>query len=182
MSGAPDDDDIHALRRGEKAALDRLMNRWQLPLRAYLYRHVHHEQDALDLAQETFVRVYRHRDQFRPGARFSTWMFQIALNLARDHARRHQRRPTESLEDVSEPESGATVHGDLERSETVAAVRSAIAGLPADLREAVILSEYEDLSHAEIGMVVGASPKAVETRLYRARDLLRKRLQRWTKR
>jgi RNA polymerase sigma-70 factor (ECF subfamily) len=73
------------------------------------------------------------------------------------------------------------VHGDLERSEAVAAVRNAIAGLPADLREAVILSEYEDLSHAEIGAVVGATPKAVETRLYRARDLLRKRLQRWIK-
>ena len=140
MSGSPDDDDVHALLRGEKAALDRLMNRWQVPLRAYLYRHLRNEQDALDLAQETFVRIFRHRDRIRPGARFSTWMFQIALNLARDHARRRQRRPTDSLEDVSEPESDTSVHGDVERSESVAAVRNAIAGLPADLREAVILA------------------------------------------
>lgn len=182
MSELLDAADAQALQRGEKAALDRLMDRWQIPLRAYLYRHLHHEQDALDLAQETFVRVYRHREQFRPGARFSTWMFQIALNLVRDHVRSRQRRPTESLEAAPEPASGATVHGDVERSESVAAVREAIATLPDDLREAVILSEYEQLSHAEIGAVVGATPKAIETRLYRARDLLRKRLQRWIKR
>ncbi|GAB1489976.1 sigma-70 family RNA polymerase sigma factor [Opitutaceae bacterium] len=181
MSELPDDADVQALQRGEKAALDRLMNRWQVPLRAYLYRHLRDEQDALDLAQETFVRVYRNRDQFRPGARFSTWMFQIALNLVRDHMRRRQRRPTDHLDAAPEPLSDTTTHSDVERSESMAAVREAIAALPEDLREAVILSEYEQLSHAEIGQVVGATPKAVETRLYRARDLLRKRLQRWLK-
>src|SRR5690606_35165531 len=77
-----------ALRAGDDAALDTLMLRWQVPLRAFLYRHTHNEADALDLAQETFVRIYQHRARYREGARFSTWMFQIALNLARDHARR----------------------------------------------------------------------------------------------
>lgn len=181
MSASLDASDLQALQRGENAALDRLMQRWQGPLRAFLYRHLRNEQDALDLAQETFVRVYRHRDRFRAGARFSTWMFQIALNLARDQARRTQRRPTDALDSVPEPASESSVPADLEQAESVAAVREAIAGLPPELREALILSEYEDLSHAEIGDVVGATPKAVETRLYRARDLLRKRLQRWLK-
>lgn len=182
MSDLLDATDLQALQRGESTALDRLMERWQAPLRAFLYRHVRNEADALDLAQETFVRVYRHRDQFRTGGRFSTWMFQIAINLARDHARRQQRRPTEALDALPELESGSSVRGELEHAESVAAVREAIASLPEDLREAVLLAEYEELSHAEIATVVGATPKAVETRLYRARDLLRKRLQRWLKR
>ncbi len=179
MSGDLDAADLLALQRGENAALDRLMDRWQVPLRAFLHRHGQNAQDAMDLAQETFVRVYRHRDQFRPGSRFPTWMFQIALNLVRDQARRSARRPTDSLESVPETASEATVHGDIERSEAAGAVRDAIAALSVDLREAVILSEYEGLSHGEIGAIVGATPKAIETRLYRARDLLRKRLQRW---
>ena len=179
MSDSLDAADLQALQRGENAALDRLMMRWQLPLRAFLSRHLNHDQDALDLAQETFVRIYRHRDQFRSGARFSTWMFQIALNLVRDQARRSRRRPTDALDSVPEPVSDSSPPADLEQAESVAAVRAAIAGLPADLREALILSEYEDLSHAEIGTVVGATPKAVETRLYRARELLRKQLKKW---
>lgn len=179
MSDSLDAADLQALQRGENAALDRLMVRWQIPLRAFLYRHLGHEQDALDLAQETFVRIYRHRDQFRSGARFSTWMFQIALNLVRDQARRRRRRPTDALDSVPEPVSESSPPADLEQAESVAAVRAAIAGLPPDLREALILSEYEDLSHAEIGSVVGATSKAVETRLYRARELLRKQLQKW---
>ena len=106
-------------------------------------------------------------------------MFQIALNLVRDQARRSRRRPTDALDAGPEPVSESSPPADLERAESVAAVRSAIAGLPPDLREALILSEYEDLSHAEIGAVVGATSKAVETRLYRARELLRKQLQKW---
>ncbi len=181
MSDLLDAQDLQALQQGEHAALDRLMVRWQIPLRSFLYRYVRNEQDALDLAQETFVRVFRHRDQFRAGARFSTWMFQIAVNLARDQARRSQRRPTDALDAVPEPATDSSVPADLERAESAAAVREAIASLSPDLREALILSEYEDLSHAEIGEVVGATPKAVETRLYRAREHLRKQLQRWLK-
>lgn len=176
---AADAADMGALRRGEAAALDRLMERWQVPLRAFLYRHLQNEQDALDLAQETFVRIYRHRERFNPTRRFSTWMFQIALNLARDQARRRTRRPTTSLENAADTADQQNVAHDLETDEAVIAVRQAIKALPAPLREAVILFEYEDKSHAEIAAIVGATPKAVETRLYRARDLLRQRLRRW---
>ncbi|HEY0943817.1 MAG TPA: sigma-70 family RNA polymerase sigma factor [Opitutaceae bacterium] len=171
--------DIAALAAGEDAALDRLMMRWQAPLRGFLFRQLQNEQDALDLAQETFVRIYQHRERFRPGARFSTWMFQIALNLARDHLRRRGRRPTASLDEAPEPAESETPKSQAETAEAAVAVRAAIAALPDDLREAVVLFEYEDKSHAEIAEIVGATPKAVETRLYRARDLLRQRLRRW---
>lgn len=174
-------DEVHmlSLQRGDEMALNRLMERWQIPLRSFLYRRTQNEADALELAQETFVRVYQHRGRFRNGARFSTWMFQIALNLARDHSRRQRRRPTEPLENAPEQAHELTPKVQLAESEKIAAVRAAIAGLPADLREAVLLSEYENLSHAEIAALVKASPKAVETRLYRAREHLRKALARF---
>jgi RNA polymerase sigma factor (sigma-70 family) len=170
--------DMQALQHGEDKALDRLMTRWQVPLRSFLYRHTQNESDALDLAQETFVRIYRHRDRFRSGAKFSTWLFAIAFNLARDNARRRNRRPTQSLEDSPEPVDSHLPFTSADEQERAAAVRAAVAGLPDDLRAAVILFEYEDKSHAEIAGIVGASAKAVETRLYRARQLLKKTLAR----
>lgn len=178
---AADASDMIALQGGEAAALDRLMGRWQQPLQSYLRRIVGHPEDARDLAQETFVRIYRHRTRFRPEARFSTWLFQIALNLARDHHRQRQRRPSEALaasvqetaEDAPHPRAHA------EAADRAVAVRDAIAELPDSLRDPLILAEYQHLSHAEIAQVIGSSPKAVESRLYRARDLLRQRLRRW---
>ncbi|MBI2512609.1 MAG: sigma-70 family RNA polymerase sigma factor [Opitutae bacterium] len=174
-----DEDTMLALQRGEALALNRLMSRWERPLRSFLYRSTRNEHDALDLAEETFVRVYLHRARYRVGARFSTWMFQIALNLARDHARRARRRPTDSLEEAPEQFTTATPRGDATAAEAAAAVRTAVAALPEDLREAVLLSEFQDLSHAEIAEIVGATPKAVETRLYRAREKLRSLLARY---
>ena len=161
--------------------LNQLMDRWQVPLRSFLYRYTQNEHDALDLAQETFVRIHQHRARFRPGARFSTWMFQIALNLARSHARWRRRHPAESLESGSGDSAAslqraneATPADEALQAERAVAVRAAIAGLPGELREAVVLFEYEDKSHAEIALIVQATPKAVETRLYRARQQLRK--------
>ncbi len=175
-----DTDDMLALQSGEDEALNRLMLRWQVPLRSFLYRHTQNEFDALDLSQETFVRVYQHRARFRPEARFSTWLFQIALNLARDRARRLVRRPTASLEEAPEPVDDTDLpHSASERDERAVAVKKAIANLPAEMREAIILFEYEEKSHAEIGEIVGASAKAVETRIYRARQQLKKTLARW---
>lgn len=174
-----DEETMLALQQGEELALNRLMARWERPLRSFLYRSTHNEHDALDLAQETFVRLYQHRARYRAGARFSTWMFQIALNLARDHARRARRRPTESLEAAPEQFTTATPRADATDAEAAAAVRAAVAALPPDLREAVLLAEFQDLSHGEIAAIVGTTPKGVETRLYRAREKLRGLLARY---
>ena len=170
---------MRALQSGEDVALNRLMERWQVPLRRFLYRWTQREADAADLAQETFVRIYRHRARFRAGARFSTWMFQIAVNLARDWHRHRRRHPEEPLEALEEPDSGASPSVQVTGDERIAEIRRAIANLPDELREAVLLFEYEDRSHAEIAEMVGASPKAVETRLYRARARLRQALSRF---
>jgi RNA polymerase sigma factor (sigma-70 family) len=169
-----------ALRDGDDTALDALMLRWQLPLRAFLFRHLQNEADALDLAQDTFVRIYRHRANYREGAKFSTWMFQIALNLCRDHGRRRTRRPLVAL-DAAPESADAHLSPDTTAlaAERTAAIRAAIAALPENLRAPLLLSTYDELSHIEIAGIVGGTPKAVETRLARARDQLRQKLTRW---
>jgi RNA polymerase sigma-70 factor (ECF subfamily) len=172
------------VQAGDEAAFAALMERWELPTKAVIARLVLNATEAEELAQETFVRVWQQRDKFRSGAEFRPWLFAIAVNLARNRLRWWRRRPSVSLEEwTTGDESGfaATQHhqdapagsAQLERAERAAAVRDAIAALPTDLREAVVLFEYEQLSHAEIAAVVGATPKAVETRLYRAREKLR---------
>lgn len=183
----PDDDGelMLRLKGGENRILDTLMDRWQMPLRRFLCRHLGNEHDALDLAQETFVRVYCRREKFRDGAKFSTWLFAIALNLCRDRARRSKARPVTSLDEAALTEAsdqaadafGTAPDSHLLRAETALAVRAAVESLPDSLRTAVLLCEFEELSHAEAAAIAGCSPKAVETRLYRARQLLRELLQ-----
>ena len=182
MSAEEDDELMSRLQHGEDRALDALMDRWQVPLRRFLYRSTQNEHDAWDLAQETFVGVYRHKEKFRRGATFSTWLFSIALNLCRDRARRGKLRRAQPLEESLEsdlrsrepsPDFSAT------QREMAEAVRGAVADLPEQLRSAVLLCEYEDLSQNEAAAVIGCSAKAVETRLYRARALLRRALEKY---
>lgn len=180
-----DGEDMARLCAGHDEALNALMDRHGERLFHYLLRQLNNEADAADLAQETFVRVYHHRARFDPAQKFSTWLYTIATNLVRDRFRWHQRHPQVSL-DAEREETGAMVDtlpdpaasaGDqMAAEERAVEVRKAIQSLPDDLRAPLILSEYEGLSHAEIGTVLNCSAKAVETRLYRARNHLRKRL------
>lgn len=172
------------VQRGDEAAFGVLMERWERPVKSVIARIVLNASDAEELAQETMVRVWQQRGTFRDGAEVRPWVFSIAVNLARNRLRWWRRRPAVSLEEWSETEEAGekpreTGPAVMERAERTAAVRDAIAALPLDLREAIVLFEYEDLSHAEIAAVVGATSKAVETRIYRAREKLRTVLKRW---
>lgn len=183
-----DDVDIAAMVRlkdGDDLALNEIMERWQFRVTGFLLRMVGDQTVAVDLAQETFVRVYQSNQRYRPTGAFSTWLFSIAANLARQHLRWRRRHPTVSMDD--EPEDaialsekltsheGSPAHDALRKDEAVL-VKKAIEELPPDLREAIILFEYHDMSYAEISDVVGCSSKAVETRLYRAKNILREKL------
>jgi RNA polymerase sigma-70 factor, ECF subfamily len=177
------------LKAGEDIALNELMSRWQKPLVGFILRYAGNEQDALDLAQETFARVFEHRDRYEPRSKFSTWIFTIATNLCRNLARWRQRHPTVTLHDSGEddetsledtlPAPDDTPSDSAERHELARAVREHVQALPHDLKTAVLLFEYEERSHQEIAGVLGCTPKAVETRLYRARTILRAALSRW---
>ncbi len=168
--------DMRRLQGGEASALDALMERWQVRLRGYLMRHGLSDADANDLAQETFVRVFRHASRFDPRRTFSTWMFQIALNQLRDLLRQRQRHAHQPLDAAPESTTAQTPASDSEATEQAAAVRAAIAALPLSLREPIILATYHHLSHEEVAQIIGTSAKAVETRLYRAREKLRQAL------
>lgn len=169
------------VQSGDEAALGELMTRWELPVKSVIARIVLNAREAEELAQETFVRIWTQRAKYRSGAAFRPWVFAIAVNLARNRLRWWRRRPEIALEEWTEsPQSGdGTPSGGaaLERGERINAVRDAIAALPTDLREAVVLFEYEQMSHAEIADALGCTPKSVEARLYRARAKLRKALQ-----
>ena len=182
----PDLECMIRLREGDDLALNELMERWQKPLHSFILRYVGNHRDSVELAAETFVRVYQHRSRFNFKSKFSTWLLTIATNLCRHHARWRQRHPTISLDEAasSDEVSGEHLFISAEeipsvrasRTELAKLVREEIQKLPHDLKTAVLLFAYDDLSYAEIGVILGCTPKAVETRLYRVRKLLAKRL------
>ena len=186
---ARDRADMERLAAGNDAALNDLMERHATPVFHFLCRMVGNEDDANDLAQETFVRVFKSCGSFRAEQKFSTWLFTIAANLARNHFRWRSRHPNISL-DAENAETGQTLGSTLPANspapneealaaERAAAVRAAVKNLPEDLREAIVLCEWEDRSLAEAATILETTPKAVESRLYRARGILRERLKSW---
>jgi RNA polymerase sigma-70 factor (ECF subfamily) len=182
-----DRSDMQRLASGHDAALNDLMERHALRLFHYVLRHLPSEDDANDLTQETFVKVYLNREKFRTDAKFSSWLYTIAINLIRDKLRWQHRHPTISLQRENEQGEGAgladvlpsTVASPSEEAssaERAAIVQRAIAVLPEDMRLPLILSEYEGKSQAEIATILNCSTKAIEMRLYRARQFLREKL------
>ena len=181
--------DMEKLSSGHEAALNDLMGRHAASIFHFLCRLTGNEEDANDLAQETFVRVFKSRDTYRPDQKFSTWLHTIAANLARNHFRWRARHPAISLEAES-PETEQSLASTLPSNalapsetavaqERAQAVREAVHGLPEDMREAIVLCEWEDRSVAEAALILETTPKAVESRLYRARQMLRERLKSW---
>lgn len=175
--------DMARLAAGQNAALDDLMSRHAERLFRYLVRSLQNEDDAADLAQETFVRVYQNRRKFDTRKKFSTWLYAIASNLVRDRYRWRSRHPKVSLDATNEatgndfleslPEETHSPSETMQARERAAAVLRAVAALPEQLRVPLILAEYEEKSHAEIGEILRCSAKAVEVRIYRARHQLR---------
>ncbi len=167
------------LADGRDAALNVLVHRWRDRLAAFLYQMTRDRSTAMDLTQETFVRLYRSRKTYRPTAAFPAWLFRIAGNLARDHARWRARHPTVPLDEVAAtaiPDQAASPEAATSSREELDEMNRAVGSLPPDLREALVLFVYEDLGYVEIAQIAGCSPKAVETRIYRARQMLKQAL------
>jgi RNA polymerase sigma-70 factor (ECF subfamily) len=173
------------LTSGDDLALNALMERWTQRVSSFLFRMTGNRETATDLAQETFVKLYQSRDRYRSNGTFSTYLFGIASNLARNHARWKSRHATLSLDAPKEecgyarkeavdpsqsPEEAAAA------SEKTAAVERAFLALPDDLREAMSLFIYEGMGYSDIASLSGCSPKAIETRIYRARQILKEQL------
>jgi RNA polymerase sigma-70 factor (ECF subfamily) len=181
------------VRAGNAAAFEELVLRYQDRLLTILEHLVGNHHQAEDLTQEVFLRVYRARKTYQPGAKFSTWLFRIAhhvaLNALRDQGRRREvsldRGPSPDLsgvsrtqlEEVAQASSGAIPARRLDRTELQQIVRSALDRLNDRQRLAVLLSKFEGMSYAEIAEVMGLSASAVKSLLSRARAALREVLE-----
>jgi RNA polymerase sigma-70 factor (ECF subfamily) len=178
---ATDEALLAALRRGEAAALNQLIARWERPLLGFAYRYVQNHADAEDLVAEVFVRLYRQRERLRPDTRLSAWLFTALTNLCHNHHRWKRRHPSIALDAPSDQapapselaSSQPAPDAALVHDEAVAAVRAAIAALPHDLKVTLLLHHYDQMSYREIAAITGCSERGVETRLYRARQQLR---------
>jgi RNA polymerase sigma-70 factor (ECF subfamily) len=173
------------VRADEPGAFAELVERYQHRLLGVMHHLCGHAAEAEDLAQEVFLRVYRSRKEYHPQAKFSTWLFTIANNLALNALRRRQRKPTVQLEPHesgplgARPEEnlvydkGPAPEHHLAYQELSAVVQKALAQLNERQRMAVVLNKFEDMSYQEIAAVLGITTKAVKSLLSRARTQLR---------
>jgi len=168
---------------GDADSFNQLVLRWERPIYALAYRTIGREEDARDVCQETFLRAFRALPGFRGQAKFSSWLYRIALNLCRDWVRRERRTgfvqppedvdlmelaaadaPTESIEDL------------IARKDQVRAIERAMALLPEEQRTAIVLKEYHGLTFQEIADLSGCPLSTVKTRLYQGLAVLRREL------
>jgi RNA polymerase sigma-70 factor (ECF subfamily) len=179
---------IERIRQGDEGGLRSLMARHREAVFHFTLRYCGNETDAAELTAETFYRVYKNADRYRPRARVRTWIFTIAANLSRDFLRRQKKRrgeislesttvgQTQRLEDTLAGPGHSPAAGTAAR-ETIRAVQAAIQELPHKLRFPLVFCVLEENTQEECAVALGISIKAVETRIYRARKHLRERLE-----
>src|SRR5690242_636417 len=168
---------------GDVDSFNQLVLRWERPIYALAYRVIGREEDARDVAQETFLRAFRALPGFRGQAKFSSWLYRIALNLCRDWIRRERRAPiVQPPEDVDVMELAAasepseSIEDLVARKDLSRAVERAMALLPDEQRTAIVLKEYHGLTFQEIAELEGCPLSTVKTRLYQGLTVLRREL------
>ncbi len=175
------DDLVRRAQRGELPAFNAIVLRYQDHVYSLVLRMLTHREAAEDVTQEAFVSAWRHIDTFRGGS-FRSWLFTIAANRARDELRKGVRRPTTSLDaarddpdraDIDPPEPGPSPEGVAEQGEMRAALEVALAALPPDWREVIVMSDIHGMDYAEIATATGVALGTVKSRLSRARSRLR---------
>jgi RNA polymerase sigma-70 factor, ECF subfamily len=182
-----DADVMLAVAAGDEAGYNYLVTKYHRQIMHFLFRMVHNEAVAEELAQEVFLRVYRSRESYRAEAKFSTWLYRIATNLAVNHARdtKHERTAQVLELDAPDEESGSTpevadddlnVEQTMLREERMAAIRAQVKALPERQRMAVLMHKYQEMDYRQIGEVLKLSESATKSLLFRAYQTLRERL------
>jgi len=182
--------DVEAMLRvktGDESAFAFLVQKYRRPMVGFMYRLCHNPATAEELAQEVFLRVYRSRTTYEPSAKFTTWLYRIATNLAVNHARdtRHERAENTVRLDEPDHETGTTpdladdsltVEEQILKRERSAAIRSKVNALPERQRVAVIMHKYQQMDYREIAGVLKLSESATKSLLFRAYETLREQL------
>jgi RNA polymerase sigma-70 factor (ECF subfamily) len=182
-----DADVMLAVAAGDEAGYNYLVGKYHRQIIHFLFRMVRNEAIAEELAQEVFLRVYRSRESYRAEAKFSTWLYRIATNLAVNHARdtKHERQAQTLELDAPDAESGSTpevadddpnVEQRMLREERMAAIRAQVHALPERQRMAVLMHKYQEMDYRQIGEVLKLSESATKSLLFRAYQTLRERL------
>jgi RNA polymerase sigma-70 factor (ECF subfamily) len=175
------------VQRGDRAAFTELVTKYQQPIYNFILRTLRDETEAEDIAQTTFVQVWKSAARYRPSARFSTWLFTIARNLCLNEIRRRSRHPADSMdapavtgeehtvpqiEDaVTAQPTDALLQGELETK-----LAAALADLPENQRTAILLCQRDELSYEEIAKVLDCSLSATKSLIFRGRETLKQRL------
>src|SRR5687767_8516497 len=181
---ATDEELVARSMEGDADSFNQLVLRWERPIYALAYRVIGRDEDARDVAQETFLRAFRALPGFKGEAKFSSWLYRIALNLCRDWIRRQRRAPTVQMPEGVDPIEVAGEGGPVEsieelvaRRELSAVVEEAMALLPEEQRTAIILKEYHGMTFQEISDLQGCPLSTVKTRLYQGLSVLRRQLE-----
>ena len=175
------------VKTGDESAFAYLVQKYRRPMVGFMYRMCHNPSTAEELAQEVFLRVYRSRTSYEPSAKFSTWLYRIATNLAVNHARdtRHERPEKTVRLDEPNQETGTTpdladdslsAEEQILKRERLAAIRSKVNALPERQRMAVIMHKYQQMDYRQIADVLKLSESATKSLLFRAYETLREQL------
>ncbi|MCX8048957.1 MAG: RNA polymerase sigma factor RpoE [Methylohalobius sp.] len=177
---------IQRVKQGDKKAFDLLVLKYQAKIIQLITRYIKDPSEALDVAQEAFIKAYRALPGFRGESAFYTWLYRIAINTAKNHIAARARRPSDEeieLETAEQFETAIrlkdqeTPEGILLSEEVAEAVRQAIEALPEELRTAITLREFEGLSYEEIAEAMNCPVGTVRSRIFRAREAIDRRLQ-----
>jgi RNA polymerase sigma-70 factor, ECF subfamily len=160
-SSTTDGERMRRWAAGDRAAFEEIVHAWQYPVGRFLIRLTGDCEEASDLTQEVFLRVYLRGAQYREAGTFRTWLYQIALNVARDTARRKTRRPVIPLKESHDSPQSIESHDGVERAAIVAA---ALAELPVAQREVVVLRHYEELSFEAMAKLLGTPSTTLKSR------------------
>ena len=183
----PDAEVMLRAKAGDQSAFNYLVQKYRRPMVSFMFRMARNAAAAEDLAQEVFLRVYRSRENYEASAKFTTWLYRIATNLAVNHARdtRHERPEVQVSLDEPDEESGTTLElpdGTLNaeqqfvRRERMQAIRMKVEGLPEQQRLAVIMHKYQQMDYKQIAEVLKKSESATKSLLFRAYETLREQL------
>jgi RNA polymerase sigma-70 factor (ECF subfamily) len=185
MAQARDEDVVAAVLAGHTERYEELVQRYQGRVVNYLYRVVHSLEDAHDLAQEVFLRVYRALDRYDPQFKFSTWLFRVAQNAAIDSIRKRRVHLVSMERPATEDGDGGSFefpsgdrgpYGALRNRERGRAIVDAIEGLPDEYRELIHLRHFAELSYGEIAELKGMPLGTVKNKLFRGRQMLKEKL------
>ena len=192
MPVPPDPDAVLMLRvkRGDRAAFAELVEKYKQPVMNFIYRSLRDETEAEDLAQNVFLQVYKSRSRYRQTAKFSTWLFTIARNLCLNELRRRSRHPAESIEETHaenedqpqrqyEDQSQMAPPEKLLHGELAQKIEEALAELPENQRNAILLCRQDELSYDEIAEVLDCSLSATKSLIHRGRETLKEKLKRY---